>query len=121
MAKSITLCRKLLESLELQDATLVPHDWGMNSLYWAIHHFDRLRGLFILNTIAHRRREVIKLPLPIKLFRNRGTGPLLVKRLDVVRRFFLFRFGIAHRDRLTPEIKRAYLAPNPTQRAAPGY
>ncbi|HEV8647897.1 MAG TPA: alpha/beta fold hydrolase [Actinomycetes bacterium] len=59
---------QLLESLDLRDATLVPHDWGMNSLYWAIHHPERLRGLFILNTIAHRRREEIKLPLPIKLF-----------------------------------------------------
>jgi pimeloyl-ACP methyl ester carboxylesterase len=62
---------QLLESLDLRDATLVPHDWGMNSLYWAIHHPERLRGLFILNTIAHR-------------------------------------------DRLTPQIERAYLAPNPT-------
>jgi pimeloyl-ACP methyl ester carboxylesterase len=77
----------LLESLDLRDATLVPHDWGMHSLYWAIHHPQRLRGLFILNTIAHRRREEIKLPLAIRLFRNRGTGPLLVKRLDLVRRF----------------------------------
>jgi len=48
------------------------------------------------------------------------TGPLLVKRLDVVRRFFLFRFGIVHRDRLTPEIKRAYLAPNPTAASRTG-
>jgi haloalkane dehalogenase len=43
-----------------------------------------------------------------------------VKRLDVVRRFFLFRFGIVHRDRLTPEIKRAYLAPNPTAASRTG-
>jgi len=92
----------------------------MNSLYWAIRHPERLRSLFILNTIAHRRREEIKLPLPIKLFRNRGTGPLLVKRLDVVRRFLLFKFGIVHRDRLTPEIKRAYLEPNPTAASRTG-
>jgi pimeloyl-ACP methyl ester carboxylesterase len=111
---------QLLESLDLRDATLVPHDWGMHSLYWAIRHPERLRGLFILNTIAHRRREEIRLPLAIKLFRSRGTGPLLVKRLDVVRRFFLFRFGIVHRDRLTPEIKRAYLAPNPTAASRTG-
>ncbi len=111
---------QLLESLDLRDATLVPHDWGMHSLYWAIRHPERLRGLFVLNTIAHRRREEIRLPLAIKLFRNRGTGPLLVKRLDVVRRFFLFRFGIVHRDRLTPEIKRAYLAPNPTAASRTG-
>jgi pimeloyl-ACP methyl ester carboxylesterase len=111
---------RLLESLDLRDATLVPHDWGMHSLYWAIRHPERLRGLFILNTMAHRRREQIRLPLTIRLFRNRGTGPLLVKRLDVVRRFFLFRFGIAHRERLTPTIKRAYLAPNPTAASRTG-
>jgi pimeloyl-ACP methyl ester carboxylesterase len=111
---------QLLESLDLRDTTLVPHDWGMNSLYWAIRHPERLRGLFILNTMAHRRREDIKLPLPIKLFRNRATGPLLVKRIDVVRRFFLFKFGIVHRDRLTPEIKHAYLAPNPTAASRTG-
>ena len=111
---------QLLESLDLRDATLVPHDWGMHSLYWAIRHPDRLRGLFILNTMAHRRREEIKLPLPIRLFRNRGSGPLLVKQLDVVRRFFLFKFGIVQRERVTPEIKRAYLAPNPTAASRTG-
>jgi pimeloyl-ACP methyl ester carboxylesterase len=111
---------QMLESLDLHDATLVPHDWGLNSLYWAIRHPERLRGLFILNTIAHRRRGPIDLPLPIKLFRSRYTGPLLVKRLDIVRRFFLFKFGIERRDRLTPEIKRAYLAPNPTAASRTG-
>jgi pimeloyl-ACP methyl ester carboxylesterase len=111
---------QLLESLDLRDATLVPHDWGMHSLYWAIRHPERLRGLFILNTMAHRRREEIELPLPIKLFRRRVTGPLLVKRLDLVRRFFLFKFGIAHQDRITPEIRRAYLAPNPTTASRTG-
>jgi pimeloyl-ACP methyl ester carboxylesterase len=111
---------QLLESLDLRDATLVPHDWGMNSLYWAIKHPERLRGLFILNTVAHRRREEITLPVPIRLFRGRGTGPLLVKRLDIVRRFFLFRFGIEHRDRVTHQIKRAYLAPNPTAASRTG-
>jgi hypothetical protein len=92
----------------------------MHSLYWATRHPERLRGLFILNTMAHRRREQIKLPLAIRLFRDRGTGPLLVQRLDLVRRFLLFRFGIAHRERLTPQIRRAYLAPNPTAASRTG-
>lgn len=35
-----------------------------------------------------------------------------MERLDLVRSFFLFSFGIVHRDGLTPEIKRRYLAPN---------
>jgi haloalkane dehalogenase len=92
----------------------------MHSLYWAIEHAERIRSLFILNTIAHRRREEIHLPLAIKLFRSRVTGPLLVKRLDVVRRFFLFKFGIEHRDRVSPDSKRAYLAPNPTAASRAG-
>lgn len=110
----------LLESLDLQDATLVPHDWGMHSLHWAIRHPQRLRGLFILNTIAHRRRAEIKLPIAIRMFRAPLLGPLLVQRLDLVRRFFLFRFGIVHRDRITANIKRAYLVPNPTSASRAG-
>ena len=96
---------QLLEALDLRDATLVPHDWGMHSLYWAIRHPERVRSLFILNTIAHRRREEIELPLPIRLFRSRVTGDLLVRRLDLVRRFFLFKFGIVHSERVTPELE----------------
>jgi pimeloyl-ACP methyl ester carboxylesterase len=111
---------QLLESLDLRDATLVPHDWGMTSLQWAVRHPERLRGLFVTNTIAHRRREEIRLPLPIRLFRGRVTGPLLVKRLDVVRRFFLSRFGVEKRDRMTPVVKRANLAPNPTAASRTG-
>jgi haloalkane dehalogenase len=111
---------QLLESLDLHDVTLVPHDWGMHSLYWAIRHPQRLRGLFILNTIAHRRRGPIELPAAIRIFRAPLLGPLLVQRLDVVRRFFLFKFGIAHRDRITPTIRQAYLAPNPTPASRTG-
>lgn len=104
----------LLESLSLREATVVPHDWGMTGLYWAIRHPQRVRSLFVLNTVAHRRRETIVLPLPIRVFRSRLLGPLLVQQLDLVRRFFLFRFGITKRERLTQPIRRAYLEPNPT-------
>lgn len=103
----------LLESLDLHDATLVPQDWGGSiSLWWATQHPNRLRGLFILNTAAHRPRERVKLPVRLLLFRAPGVGELMVKGLDLFKRAFLFRAGVVHQDRLTPEVKRAYRAPH---------
>jgi pimeloyl-ACP methyl ester carboxylesterase len=106
---------QLLESLDLREATVVPQDWGGPiGLYWASRHPERCRGLFILNTYAHRPRAKVRLPAPLKLFRTPGVGELMVKRLDLFKRVFLFRAGVVHRERLTPTVKRAYLAPHQT-------
>jgi haloalkane dehalogenase len=105
----------LLESLDLRGATIVPQDWGGPiGLWWATHHPERVRGLFILNTYAHRPPGPVKLPLPLRLFRTRGVGELLVKGAHAFVRGFLFRAGVVHRERLTADVKRAYLAPHPT-------
>jgi pimeloyl-ACP methyl ester carboxylesterase len=56
----------------------------------------------------------VPLPVPLRLFRTPGVGELLVKGLNLFTRGFLFRVGVQHRERLTPEVKRAYLAPHPT-------
>src|SRR5918998_234933 len=104
----------LLESLDLRDATVVPQDWGGPiGLCWAVRHPERVSGLFILNTFAHRPRERVKLPAPLRVFRTPGAGELAVKGLHMFVRGFLFRAGVVHRERLTPEVKRAYLAPHP--------
>jgi len=105
----------LLESLDLHDATVVPQDWGGPiGLSWAVAHPERVAGLFILNTYAHRPAGKVPLPLPLHLFRTPGIGELLVKGLGMFHRMFLFRAGVTHPTRLTPEIKRAYLAPHPS-------
>jgi pimeloyl-ACP methyl ester carboxylesterase len=105
----------LLESLDLHDAVVVPDDWGGPiSLSWAVAHPERVSGLFILNTYAHAPRGKIKLPLPLRLFRTPGVGEVLVKGLHLFVRVFVFRVGVVHRDRLTPEIRRAYLVPHPS-------
>ncbi|MGH2963194.1 MAG: hypothetical protein ACRDL3_13530 [Solirubrobacterales bacterium] len=42
----------------------MPQDWGGPiGLWWATRHPERLRGLFILNTFAHRPRGKVTLPL----------------------------------------------------------
>lgn len=103
----------LLESLDLQRATVVPQDWGGPiGLSWAVAHPERVEGLFILNTYAHRPRGPVPLPLPLRLFRTPGVGEVLVKGLHAFVRGFLFRAGVTHRDRLTEQVKRAYLAPH---------
>jgi haloalkane dehalogenase len=105
----------LLQSLDLHDAVVVPQDWGGPiGLSWAVAHPERVSALFILNTYAHGPRGKIKLPLPLRLFRTPGVGELLVKGLHMFVRGFLFRVGVVHRERLTPEVRRAYLAPHPS-------
>jgi len=109
----------LLESLDLNGVTVVPQDWGGPiGLYWATRHPERVDGLFILNTYAHGwkpealppGKDKIPLPLPLRLFRTPVIGEVLVKGLDAFKRGFLFGQGVAHRERLTPTVKRAYRA-----------
>jgi pimeloyl-ACP methyl ester carboxylesterase len=103
----------LLESLDLREATVVPQDWGGPiGLRWAVRNPDRVHGLFILNTYAHRPRGKVPLPLPLRLFRTPVVGEVMVKGLDLFKKVFLFRAGVVHHERLTDEVKRAYLAPH---------
>jgi pimeloyl-ACP methyl ester carboxylesterase len=105
----------LLESLDLHGATVVPQDWGGPiGLYWATRHPERVERLFILNTYAHRPPGKVPLPLPLRLFRTPLVGEVMVKGLDLFKRVFLFRAGVVHRERLTPEVKEAYRSPHPS-------
>ncbi len=107
----------LLESLDLNGAVVVPQDWGgPTSLYWATQHPERIGGLFILNTYAHgfraedlpEGRDSIPLPLPLRMFRTKGVGEVMVQGLDMFKKGFLFGQGITKKERMTPVVKRAY-------------
>jgi pimeloyl-ACP methyl ester carboxylesterase len=105
----------LLESLDLHDAVVVPEDWGGPiGLSWAVAHPERVWGLFILNTYAHGSLGKVKLPVPLRLFRAPGVGEVLVKGLHMFVRVFVFRVGVVHRERLTADVRHAYLAPHPS-------
>ncbi|NUP42291.1 MAG: alpha/beta fold hydrolase [Streptomyces sp.] len=103
----------LLDSLDLHHATVVPQDWGGLALAWAVARPERVDRLFILNTTAHNP-DAFKIPLALRLFRAPGAGDLMVKGLSLFHRLFLFKAGTMRPDRLTPEVRRAYLAPHPT-------
>ena len=105
----------LLESLDLHDATLVSQDWGgPTGFYWATRHPERIGALCVLNTLTHRPPGKVKLPIPLHLFRTRGIGEAMVKGAHMFVRGFLFKAGIMHKDRITPEMRAAYLAPHPS-------
>ncbi|MGN6679655.1 MAG: alpha/beta fold hydrolase [Streptosporangiaceae bacterium] len=114
LASHIRRFDALLESLDLRGATVVPQDWGGPiGLSWAAAHPDRVDRLFVLNTFAHRPPWPVPIPLPLRLFRAPGTGEVLVKGMNMFVRGFLFRAGVTHPERLTPQVRRAYLAPHP--------
>lgn len=108
-------CEALLESLELQDVTIVVQDWGGPiGLTWAARHPERIRSLCIFNTFVHRPPGKVALPLPLKLFRTPGIGELMVKGYNAFVRLFLFKEGVVHPERLGSNERAAYLAPHPT-------
>jgi pimeloyl-ACP methyl ester carboxylesterase len=105
----------LLESLDLGDVTLVPHDQGGPIAFnWAIREPQRASRLCILNTWCHVPAEGLSVPLPMRLVRTPGVGELLVKGAAMFTRGFLFRGGVLHPERLTNNVKAAYMAPHPT-------
>lgn len=102
-----------LDSLDLHNAVIVPQDWGGLGLAWAVANPERVSKLFILNTSMHNP-DHFEIPFALKLFRMPGVGELMVKGLGLFHRVFLFRVGVMHRERLTKDVKRAYLAPHST-------
>lgn len=103
------------DSLDLSDAVVVGHDWGGPIGFdWAGRNPDRVAGLFVLNTFAHRPPAKVPLPVPIKLFRAPVLGEILVKGLAAFHRGFLFHAGVTHPERMRGAVRRAYMAPHPT-------
>ena len=75
----------LLESLDLHNTTVVPHDWGGPvGLYWAVQHRNRVQSVVLLNTFLHRPTGPVALTLPLRIFRIPGLGELLVKGLHLI-------------------------------------
>jgi len=108
-------CEALLESLDLENATLVVQDWGGPiGLTWAARHPERVSGLFVLNTFFQRPVGEVPLPAILKAFRTPIVGALLVKGAHAFVKGFLFRAGLNDPSRLTETDKAAYLAPHPT-------
>jgi pimeloyl-ACP methyl ester carboxylesterase len=107
----------LLDSLTLRDVTLVLHDWGGPiGLDWAVRHASNMRALVVINAFCHPPSPGVDvpLPLPLRLFRIPGLGPLLVQGFRLVTKAFLFKGGVHRPENMQGVVRQAYLAPHPT-------
>jgi haloalkane dehalogenase len=81
----------LMDGLELDDVTLVLHDWGGPiALRWATRNAERVKRLVVLNTVgwAPPRRTP---PLAYRILGAPALGELLTQRLNAVVRVALLR------------------------------
>lgn len=110
LARRVDDLSALMNRLQLDDVTLVVHDWGgAIGLAWAVQHAERLKRLVILNTAAFHMPSGKSLPWQLWLVRNTPLGALMVRGLNA------FARGATRvactRKRLTKEVRDAYCAP----------
>ena len=100
----------LIDSLDLQDITLVVHDWGgMIGMAWATRHPDRIARLVVMNTAAFPLPTNKSLPASLTLARTPGIGALLVRKANA------FSLGAVRscvtRRPMSPAVADGYLEP----------
>jgi cis-3-alkyl-4-acyloxetan-2-one decarboxylase len=99
---------QLIQKLDLQQITLVGHDWGGGiGMGAAVASPDRFARFVLMNTAAFRMPTC---PWAIHLCHIPGFGPLTVQGLNL----FVHaanRTTVCKRERMTPAVKAGYLAP----------
>jgi haloalkane dehalogenase len=109
---------QLVLALGLERITLVVHDWaGPIGLSYAVDHPERVARLVIMNTWAFAPREHNRVPQPLKTFRQRPLGELLVLGLNAFVDFALPYGVVRRKEKMRGEVMRAYRAPFPTWRS----
>lgn len=104
----------LIAHLGLRGVTLVLQDWGGPiGLGYGARHPENVARLIVFNTVGTTPKpEQLRLPLPLRLFRTRGLGEILVQGMN----FFVERFmpmATAQKDKLTKEVLDGYRYPFP--------
>jgi haloalkane dehalogenase len=99
----------LVEALDLQELTLVLHDWGGPiGLGVAVRSPERVARLVVLNTFVPYRPPVDGgLPAPLRLVRLPVVGELLVQGFAIFNRLLL-PLAIQNPERRTPLVLGAY-------------
>ena len=100
----------LLDTLDLEDVTLVVHDWGGPiGLSYALRRPERVRRLVVLNTWMWPLGGDVR-ARAFSLVVGGPVGRVLCERVNAFARFVMpLAFG--RRSRLTPDVHRHYLAP----------
>jgi haloalkane dehalogenase len=112
--------RQLIEALELQDITLIVHDFGGSiGLAYALDAADNVKRLVLLNTWMWSLRDNKMVVRASRLFGG-PVGKFLYKQLNFSPRF-LMKMAFGNKQRLTATLHRHYTAvfPTPASRQAP--
>ncbi len=108
LARHIGNVEQVLDSLGLERADLVLHDWGgAIGMGCAVRRPDRFGRIVLMNTAAF---FIPRCPWRIRLARLPGIGEIAVRGFNAFARAAL-RMASAAPERLTPEVRAGYLAP----------
>ena len=108
LSRHIDNLEKLADHLELDDITLVVHDWGgAIGMGFAVRHPERIRRLVIFNTAAFLSSEI---PLGLSLCRIPGFGAIAIRGFNMFARGAI-RWACVKQERMTEEVRAGYLAP----------
>jgi len=102
---------KLVDFLDLNNITLVMHDWGgAVGMGLAVRKPKLVKRLVLFNTAAFLSSHI---PLRIELIRNPLIGTIAVRCFNMFVKGVLM-FGLKRKERLTKKIRAGYLAPYDT-------
>lgn len=103
----------LVRELDLDDVTLVCHDWGGPvGLGWAVRNPAKVKRLVLLNTWAMRPEGVMPLPWAFKALRSPGVGEILVQKHNLMVEKGI-PMDIADKGLVTERMMESYRAPVP--------
>ncbi len=111
LAQHIDNLGQLVERLDLQDVTLLAHDWGGPiGLGAALERPERFARFVMFNSAAFRSTQI---PWRIRLCRTPLLGRLAVQGLNGFARAAL-RMAVVDRKRMTRQVRAGLLAPYDT-------
>jgi pimeloyl-ACP methyl ester carboxylesterase len=106
LARHIENLERLVDHLQLDNVTLVVHDWGgAIGMGWAGRHPEKVRRIVVLNTAAFRSQRI---PPSIDLCRVPGLGALLIRGLNGFARAAVIR---AVMKKMPADVARGYVGP----------
>jgi pimeloyl-ACP methyl ester carboxylesterase len=108
LADHVDRLTDFMESLDVRRPSLAVHDWGgAIGMGFATEHPDAIDKLVVFNTAAFPSDRI---PLSIDLCRIPFFGDVAIRGLNLFSRVALERC-VVDRSRLTPAVRRGYLAP----------
>ena len=108
LAQHVDNLGQLVEHLDLENITLLAHDWGgAIGLGAALAAEPRFRRFVMFNTAAFRSQHI---PWRIRVCRTPYLGRLAVQGFNAFA-LAATRMAIAHHERMTPAVRAGLLAP----------